>query len=329
MDFRPVERAAGVFQQSVTAEQIDAVCQRVFGGEARVLLAVELGSGMYNNTYRIELVGESRPVVLRVAPGPTKQFRSESQLMRNEYATIPWLAQLAPLMPRVLAADWSHEVIGRDYMVHSFLDGLPAPDHLGTYHRSTWPSFFRQLGAIARDVHAVRGTGFGPVAAPTYGSWSAAVAGSLADIANDVHGAGLDSSDIQKVVATVEQHRTVLDEITEPRLLAGDLWTVNVLLDATAEEPTISGVLDLDRTWWGDPAADWTIRMAAVKPGTERDAFWESYGAQNRSPEAVLRSRFYEARHLGAIRLERHRLGNADGVEGTYLDMAAMLAVLT
>ncbi|MGB6165780.1 MAG: hypothetical protein WCF33_14005 [Pseudonocardiaceae bacterium] len=88
-------------------------------------------------------------------------------------------------------------------------------------------------------------------------------------------------------------------------------------------------MLDFDRTSWGDPAADWTIRMALAKPGTERDAFWATYGHLDRSPHAVLRSRSYEARHIGAIRLERQRLGKADGVQETYRDMGAVLVDLT
>jgi aminoglycoside phosphotransferase (APT) family kinase protein len=139
-------------------------------------------------------------------------------------------------------------------------------------------------------------------------------------------GVGLDAADVRKVAAAAAHHDAVLDEIDQPRMLTGDLWTVNVMLADGAPEPTITGVLDFDRTSWGDPAADWTIRMARAKPGTEREAFWETYGPVERSSGAVLRSRIYEARHIGAIRLERHRLGNADGVRETYRDMAAVMA---
>ena len=100
------------------------------------------------------------------------------------------------------------------------------------------------------------------------------------------------------------------------------------MLDPVAAEPTITGVLDLDRTWWGDPAADWTIRMASAKPGTERDAFWETYGQPDGSEPATVRGLIYELRHLGTIRLERHRLGNADGVRNSYVEVAAVLARL-
>jgi len=102
-------------------------------------------------------------------------------------------------------------------------------------------------------------------------------------------------------------------------MLSGDLWTVNVMLADGAPKPTITGVLDFGRTSWGDPAADWTIHMALAKPGTERDAFWVAYGPLDRSPDAVLRSRIYEARHIGAIRLERHRLGKPVQADSLHL----------
>lgn len=329
MDFRSIERDAQAFQQSVTADEIQAICRRVFGSEARVVSAVELGAGMYNNTYRVTVAGQERPVILRVAPGPEKQFRSEWELMRNEYASVPYLAAIAPLMPHVIAADWSHEVIGRDWMVQSFLDGVPAPEHLRDYPRTAWPAFFRQMGTIARAVHAVTGPRFGPVTGPRYATWSQAVITSLVDIAADLDSVGLDAADVRKVAAVAEHGRAVLDEITKPRLTSGDFWTTNVMIAKNASEgPVITGVVDMDRTAWADPAADWTIRMALAK-ADERESFWESYGPLDRSDAARWRSQIYEARHLGALRLERHRLSNPGGVEESYSAMSAVLADLT
>ncbi|WP_328916122.1 MULTISPECIES: phosphotransferase family protein [unclassified Streptomyces] len=328
MDFQPVERASEAFQQSLTAEEIGKVCRRAFGGEAMPVSAVELGTGMYNNVYRVTLAGRDRPVILRVAPDEGRQFRSERHLMRNEYASQPWLAVIAPLMPQVLAADWSHEVLGRDWMIQSHLDGIPAPEHLGTYPRTAWPTFFRQMGAIARSVHDVRGPHFGPVNGPGHATWSEAVVASLEEIAADLDSVGLDSADLRKVAAVAAHDCVLLDEVTEPRLLTGDLWTVNALMGPAAPEPVITGVLDFDRTWFGDPAADWTIRMAMAK-GDERTAFWESYGVPERSPAEVWRARVYEARHLGAIRLERHRLAKADAVRESYDALAEVLVGLT
>jgi hypothetical protein len=46
MEFRPIARATGAFQESLTSEQIQEICRRVFDADA--LAAVELGLGMYN-----------------------------------------------------------------------------------------------------------------------------------------------------------------------------------------------------------------------------------------------------------------------------------------
>ncbi|NBE95832.1 aminoglycoside phosphotransferase family protein [Nonomuraea sp. KC401] len=326
MDVQPIERPAGSFQQSVSADRIQAVCRRALGPDTRVVSAVEMGLGMYNTTYRVTVEGVTRPVIVRFAPAPDRQFVSERELMRNEYATLPHLAKIAPLMPRVIAADWSHELVDRDYMVQTLLDGVPAAEGLSTYPRRSRTGFFRQVGKIARTVHAVRGTRFGPVAGPAYDTWSQAVTASLHDIAADLDGLGLDAADLRKAAALAVEHAAVLDGITEPRLLSGDLWTVNIMIAADAPEPVISGVFDLDRTLWGDPAADWPIRMAASKRD-ERVAFWEAYGERDESPAAVWRSLIYEIRHLGAVRLERHRLGGAVG--DSYDAVAAVLAELT
>ncbi|MBO2461455.1 aminoglycoside phosphotransferase family protein [Actinomadura sp. LCR2-06] len=302
--------------------------RRVFGAGCQVTSAVELGAGMYNSTYRVQVAG-AEPVILRVAPEPGRQFRSERELMRNELASVPWLTPIAALMPRVIAADWSHTVIGRDYMVQSLLAGVPAPERLSEYPRRIWGGYFAQLGEITAAVHAVRGPHFGPVAGPGHATWSQAVLASLEDIAADVDSVGLDAADLRKVAAVAAEHRAVLDEVTEPRLLTGDLWTVNVMLSDTAPAPMISGVLDFDRTWFGEVSADWTVRMATAKDD-ERRGFWDGYGRLDRtSPGAVLRSRIYEARHVGALRLERFRLGHHDAVTRSYQEMAAVVSALT
>jgi len=67
--------------------------------------------------------------------------------------------------------------------------------------------------------------------------------------------------------------------------------------------------------------------MATAKED-ERAAFWHSYGALDRSPAAMWRARVHEARHLGGIRLERHRPGEADTVRESYGALAEALVGL-
>lgn len=248
MDLRAIERGPDAFQQALIAEQIEAICRRAFGAGVVAVRAVELGLGGYNSVYQVSLADRDDAVILRAAPREAVQFGSELHLMRNEYASAPWLAAIAPLMPQVLAVDWSHDIIDRDWMIQTRLPGVPAPEHLGRYPRSGRTTFFRQLGAITRTVHDVRGPHFGRVTGPSYASWSEVVIASFTQIADDLEQAGLDAADVRKAAELAAQSRATLDEVREPRLLTGDLWTVNCLLAAETPEPLISGVLDFDRT---------------------------------------------------------------------------------
>jgi aminoglycoside phosphotransferase (APT) family kinase protein len=333
VDFRPTERAADAFQQSITEDQALAMCRRAFGDQVQPVSVVELGLGAYNSTYRIALDRAGRDwdktVILRVAPEPGRQTRAERSLMRNEYASAPYLAPIAALMPRTIMVDFTHEVVGRDYLFQTLLDGVAAPDRLPAYPRPEWASFFAQLGTLHRRIHQVRGDSFGWVAGPRFPRWLDAYRSSLADVAAALGSAGLDAADIEEAADLAGRQSAIFDEITQPRLLHGDLWTANVMISPTAAEPTVTGICDCDRGSWGDPAADWGIFRASQRPGTERDAFWETYGPLPATPAAAQRARFYQILHHATLRLEVHRSqGMTDEVRDSYATISELLAGL-
>ena len=328
MEYVPVARASGAFQQPVPAADIEAMCRRAFGPGTSLASAIELGGGWYNTTYQVTLAGADQPVILRVAPVPGRQFRIERELMRGEHAVLPFLAPISPLIPRTLAADFTHDVIGRDYLFQTLLPGVPGPEGLGAYPIERHGALYRQLGEITRLIHRVRGVRFGPVAGAGHASWSEAIVAYFTDLAADLDDLGLDSRDVRQLAEAAGRDRSVLDEVTVPRLLHGDLWTVNVMLDPGADEPVICGVFDNDRGFWGDPEADWPVYLAGLKPGSARDAFWDGYGVRPSGAAAARRALYYQARHIGAIRLELHRLGKADQVPQTYERMHGLLTQL-
>jgi aminoglycoside phosphotransferase (APT) family kinase protein len=198
---------------------------------------------------------------------------------------------------------------------------------LQRYPRPQWAAHYRRLGTLARQVHSVPGERFGPVAGPTFATWSEAVLALLADTVADIEDVRLDAGDLRRVAVLAGQRRDVLDQIESPHLLHGDLWS-NVMLDTTAPTPTITGMLDHDRASWGDPLADWTIFMAARRSNPERDTFWETYGALDTSPDPAWRLLIYRAAHWGAVRLERHRRGTHDTIQETYAEVRTVLGLL-
>lgn len=327
MDYQPITREVGDFQRPVSAAEIRAVSRGTFGQDVEVVSAIELGDGYYNNTFRVDL-GQDRPVILRVAPEPARQAHADPELMRNEYASVPYLAPVADLLPRTLAVDFTHQVIGRDYLFQTMLDGVPGSSALNSYPQPERASFFRGLGGIARTIHDVRGPGFGRVAGPTHQRWSDALFTWFDRAAADLTDNELEADDISKLIEVADRNRAVLDEVVEPRLLHGDLWVGNTMLAEGAAKPTITGVFDCDRTWWGDPEADWPIYLVQRKPGSERDAFWESYGQVGQTEQARWRALVYEAKHATALLLEYHRFGMDKELAETYGEIRDLITRL-
>lgn len=325
MRYQYVERPPDAFQEPIPADVIASLCRRAFGAAYVVEAVVELPLGTYNNTYRVEPRSGS-PVVLRVAPERDRQFDVEATLMRNEYAAAPYLAPVGDLLPRVLFADFTHQLIHRDYLIQTLLPGVPAPEGMGRYPRPLWSAFFHQLGAIARRIHDVPGPAFGPVAGPCFDTWSEAVVAYFRTAARDVRAAGYDASDVRTLTAEAERLRAVLDEVTEPRLSHGDGWTANVLVDPETADLTVTGICDWDRAEWGDPLADWAIQRALLRPGSEREAFWEGYGQPR--PADGIRQLLYRARHVLGLRLDQIRLVRTDQIASTYEEIGEILTSL-
>lgn len=188
---------------------------------------------------------------------------------------------------------------------------------------------WRQLGTILKQIHGVQGDHFGNnVLDSHFACWSLTVMDWLTTIIRDLEDVGLDTTDVRSLLTLAQALARLLDDMTRPQLPHGDLWTVNVLVKRGAEGPTIAAVLDSDRTSWGDPMADWTMYLLHRHRGTEADAFWETYGQPEKSPEARIRQLMYQGRSIGGARLEHHRLRHNEAVKRSYLEMQTTLEAL-
>jgi hypothetical protein len=84
---------------------------------------------------------------------------------------------------------------------------------------------------------------------------------------------------------------------------------------------------DWDRAEWGDPLADWAIQRALLRPGSEREAFWDGYG-RPRSDAVGIRQDIYRARQAIGLRLDYIRGGNEVGIAATYKEIDEILVGL-
>ena len=133
MEYTIIERAPDAFQQPIPSGHIAMMCQRAFGEERQIESAKELSGGLYNNTYLIRISG-MQPIILRVGPHRTRQFRIESNLMRNEQASLPFLAPISPLLPKILMADFTHQILEREFLFQTYMEGRAMGSDHGDVH---------------------------------------------------------------------------------------------------------------------------------------------------------------------------------------------------
>lgn len=174
----------------------------------------------------------------------------------------------------------------------------------------------------------MKGEAFGSLSSPQFPTWSGAFLTWLSDLAQDIQNAGLEADDLKTVLDIARAHTVLLDEVTQPSLLHGDLWTVNILVKRGASGPRITAVLDSDRTSWGDPLADWTIFLLRFNAPPEAAAFWETYGEPESNPGDDFRKLVYQARYIGGARLEHHRHQHPASVKRSYRDIQRTIDAL-
>ncbi len=332
-----IERAADTHQQLLSLEQILSMCERAFGQGKEIEAIQELDGGEYNNTYLITFI-DALKVILRVAPAPDELSPGRGiGLMRNEHYFQPFFAPIATLMPKTLTADFTHQLIDRDYMFQTFMEGERWSDIAEQLTPAENTMLWQQLGHITKSIHSIEGEIFGsPVLGTVSTEWSTQVIDELADIIQDLEAARVDATDIKTVLEMAETHRELLDEIQQPRQLHGDLWTFNILIKRDQGHPRITAVLDSDGASWGDPMADWTMFLLHIKTteGTDRNeiegapAFWQAYGQPERSRGALFREQIYRARPFAGVRLDHHLQGRNDRVLRTYDKLREIISAL-
>ncbi len=148
----------------------------------------------------------------------------------------PFFAPIATLLPRTLMADFTHQIVDRDYVFQSTVPGeiwSEVEDELTAEEQA---SLWRQLGTIARQIHAVVGTAFGPpYPRASFPTWSATVLAGLDGVRQDLERYQIDTTDVGLTRDLVAAHTGLLDMITQPRLLHGDLVGCAICLSSAAQ----------------------------------------------------------------------------------------------
>ena len=330
---RPADLIEGR-QWRLTRDEIIAIGQRAFGATARISDIYEVFGGTINSTYLLA-VTDAPLCVLRVAPSVTVASAGPSWLtansLRREHALTPFFAPIATLLPRTLAADFSRQLLDRDWMIQSVVPGTAWTAMESRLSPAERTDLWRQFGNITASVHAVLGDDFGVPERP-FRRWSDVVNDDLAGMLRDWQ--RFDLPDRARIVALAEEvgrRRAVLDQIKMPHLIHSDLDPRHVFVDRGADGALrISGLIDHEYGRFADPASEGLLTLLTHKPPEGSASFWERYQRPSTNDATRWRSSLYRAIALGWVATDSAHRGDERATEEalTELGSGALDAVI-
>lgn len=318
----------------LTDDQIAAILKRCFGSGACSLSIQEIGGGTSNEAYVIE-VSEKQKVVLRVAPPPAPDiYWDDVGLMRREHTIVPFFASIATLTPRTILVDFTHQIVGREYVLQTFLEGERWSDIEDELAEEENVDLWKQCGEIVKRIHATTGEQFGyPYPGRQFANWHDVILDRFSRIAESLKDYDADLPSFATIAGLVNSTPAIFNEVYRPSLLHGDLWTFNLLVTHKNGRPIITGVLDTERAWWGDPLAAWIIFCLSIRNGEEEwqdriGAFHKGYGMLEKSPAMQFRQEVYNAMDVGSSVVWGARHGNRADIERGQQDLERIGALL-
>lgn len=241
----------------------------------------ELSGGTFNAVYRIRR-RDGGGLVLKVSPRQGATVMSyEHDVMHAETTyyraaeSVGWVP-----VPRVVHADFGRTVVDSDLLLMSDLPGQGWHDQ----HDAIGEERARLRGDLGRMVaalHQVTGTAFGyPRGRETRlaPSWSAAFTAMFDAVCDDATRFAVEllPVPVAELSALVRAHQDLLDEVTTPVLVHFDLWDGNILVDRVDGRATVTGLIDGERAFWGDPVAEF-VSLALLRDIEQDAAFLAGY----------------------------------------------------
>jgi Ser/Thr protein kinase RdoA (MazF antagonist) len=264
-------------RRQLTRAQLDDVLSASDVDPGLIVSWEELTEGTYNTAYRVVL-SDGRRLVLKVAPDWKADVLSyEHGIMATEELFYR-RAQRQPVpVPRVVGSGSRHDPLEIDFLLMTECPGrvwIGARDLIGDADRLP---LRRELGRIVGRLHQVTGSGFGYPQQPLLPTWRAAFLGMVDAVLGDAaRYATVLPGPAADIAAAVRAAAYVLDEVSTPVLIHYDLWDGNILVTWDGGRPTIGGLIDGERAFWGDPVAEFV--SLALFDDIERDeAFLAGY----------------------------------------------------
>lgn len=222
-------------------------------GMGTVSEVAELTGGMFASTYRVGFEDGSQAVLKATTTDDVALCRYERGIARTEALTYEMLGRASLPVPQVLRTDFTGRVVSADVVITSLLEGMPWSEcALGEAEEVAAK---RNLGALMASIHRVAAPTFGypaPASQLSGTTWREAFTLMVEAILEDARRAEV-ALPFARVMQVVRANSSALDAVTVPVVVHCDLWPANIFL---GDQSAIVGLIDTERTVWGDPLLD-------------------------------------------------------------------------
>ena len=272
-----------VTKSLLSNEKIEELLRKNFGDTVVLISAEELVDGMFNACYKLTIGNcEHDMLVLKTGVTTGKYVLTYEQgLMRTEVDVYRMLEQTEIPVPRIIAVDYSRELVDCDYFFMEYLlgDTWGKFIHTGVISPENTRVLHRELGRNTARLHTIKGNYFGYIRDDKFyrhPTWREAFRAMVDSLIQDGRRDGVELP-YSAVYDTFEPLWSLLDEITEPSLVHYDMWAKNILLIKRNGQYIIDGIIDLERCFYGDPIAEYISTVTIVGNLEQAEDFISGY----------------------------------------------------
>ncbi|MEK8144365.1 aminoglycoside phosphotransferase family protein [Streptomyces sp. M10(2022)] len=259
----------------MSLDRTAAVLRAVGVTEAEIAACVPLTGGTYNTITRVTLT-DGRDWVVKIPPPHPPGLSYERDLLVNEvtFCTVAPAVGGATI-PQIVHSELDTGAVAGAYLVMSLCPGKPWHELADGLSEGEERRLRGEFGRIVGRLHTVTGpAGFGypaesvgPLAATWREAFTAMAGAVLADASRYAARLPRPVAEIRRLL---ENASYVLDDVTRPALVHFDLWQGNLLVDGAPGARRLSGIIDGERMFWGDPVAD--LVSTALFGDVEKDS---------------------------------------------------------
>lgn len=267
----------------ISEEEVRKLVVKNFGKEVKTSQITELNGGMMNSVYLLSfespVEGVSEMILKLSFDSKADILTYETHIMRAEVKFYQHMEGKDIPIPRLIKYDFSREMIDCDYFFMSKINGVLWKDVHEKIQPSNVENLKKELGRYNAVIHSVKGEYFGYIKEDSkwqFSSWYDAFRFMTQNMIQDGKKRGIDLP-FDKILNQIDGNKELLNEIKEPTLVNFDMWAGNVLLKEEQGAYKIHGIIDFERTFYGDPFADFIASIMIYDDIEKEIAFINGY----------------------------------------------------